>query len=84
MWRAIVLFVLVNSIYCDEEEVKTVVLEEGIVKGEKYWDGDFYRFYGIPYASVPTGRDKFQVYFTFLSFILYCPTVGQIFFLMRK
>ncbi|XP_045453160.1 esterase FE4-like [Melitaea cinxia] len=60
MWRAVVLFILANSIYCDEEEFKTVVLEEGIVKGDKYWDGDFYRFYGIPYASVPTGRDKFQ------------------------
>lgn len=44
-----------------EVKARTVKIEDGVVSGEKYWDGDFYQFYGIPYASVPKGRDRFKV-----------------------
>lgn len=46
------------------EEQRTVHLEGlGNVIGEKFWDGEFYEFYGIPYASMPKGRDRYKVSF---------------------
>ncbi|XP_047537145.1 juvenile hormone esterase-like [Vanessa atalanta] len=60
MWRTVVIFFLVNSVLAQEEDFKTVALEDGIVRGEKYWDGEFYQFFGIPYATIPKGRDRFQ------------------------
>ncbi|CAH4038116.1 unnamed protein product [Pieris brassicae] len=42
------------------EDSKTVELDSGWVVGKKYWNGDYYEFYGIPYATVPTGRDRFK------------------------
>lgn len=42
------------------EEAKIVELDIGVVKGAKYWNGDFYEFYGIPYAKAPEGRDRFK------------------------
>ncbi|XP_052744156.1 esterase E4-like [Bicyclus anynana] len=39
---------------------RVVVLADGAVRGTKYWNGDYFEFYGIPYATVPKGRDRFQ------------------------
>ncbi|XP_041969303.1 esterase FE4-like [Aricia agestis] len=56
--RSVVLCALILGVFA--EDYKFVSLDEGVVRGEKYWDGDFYEFYGIPYASVPTGRERYQ------------------------
>lgn len=66
MSRAIVLFALfifcVDLKFCfGNDESKIVILADGAVKGDKYWNGEHYEFCGIPYAKAPTGRDKFQV-----------------------
>lgn len=76
MWRLAALYVLLNIVLGDDKITKVVELDYGIVSGEKYWDGDFYTFYGIPYASIPTGRDRFKVqynliyYFFTIKFII--------------
>lgn len=61
MCRLSILLMLLTCALADD--YRTVVLEEGTVEGEKYWNGDYYEFYGIPYATVPKGRDRFQVRF---------------------
>ncbi|XP_037294220.1 esterase FE4 [Manduca sexta] len=44
-----------------EDDYRVVNLDGiGSVSGEKYWNGNFYEFYGVPYATVPKGRDKFK------------------------
>ncbi|XP_063831076.1 carboxylic ester hydrolase-like [Ostrinia nubilalis] len=60
MYRLILFSVLIVSVYCADPKFRTVETEEGPVQGGKYWNGDFYEFYGIPYATAPTGRDKFK------------------------
>lgn len=45
-----------------EEDLRKVHLEGlGNVIGSKFWDGEFYEFFGISYATVPKGRDRFKV-----------------------
>lgn len=64
MLRTLLFSALIFSVSCknnEENKLRTVVVEDGPVVGEKYWNGDFYEFYGIPYASVPKGRDRFKV-----------------------
>lgn len=56
-WIGILFFGLVYA----EGDFRTVELEQGFVRGEKFWDGDYYEFYGVPYATAPTGRDKYKV-----------------------
>lgn len=56
-----ILVIFVNIV--SASDYKIVTLDEGAVKGEKYWNGDFYEFYGVPYATVPKGKDRFQVSF---------------------
>ncbi|CAF4867312.1 unnamed protein product [Pieris macdunnoughi] len=56
MWSLIFLFIFSVS----AEDSKTVKLDSGWVVGNKYWNGDYYEFYGIPYATAPTGRDRFK------------------------
>ncbi|XP_063387093.1 esterase E4-like [Cydia fagiglandana] len=59
MLRFIIICLLVCTVLGTTEK-KVVILDEGGVEGEKYWNGDFYEFYGVPYASVPEGKDRFQ------------------------
>ncbi|CAH0728598.1 unnamed protein product, partial [Brenthis ino] len=59
MWRALVGLTLLNIVLA-EEDLRYVETDSGVVSGEKYWKADYYEFYGIPYAKVPTGRDRFQ------------------------
>lgn len=58
MYRYILFLILIVNIFAEE---KVVELDIGTVIGEKYWDGDFYEFYGVPYATAPKGRDRFKV-----------------------
>ncbi|KAM3955322.1 esterase FE4 [Aphomia sociella] len=61
MLRFLILCVLVSAIRSEEGKGKRIVdLDEGPVVGDKYWNGDFYEFYGIPYATAPSGRDRFK------------------------
>ncbi|XP_013135424.1 PREDICTED: esterase E4-like [Papilio polytes] len=55
-WIGILFFGLVYA----EGDFRTVELEQGFVRGEKFWDGDYYEFFGVPYATAPTGRDKYK------------------------
>ncbi|XP_053613808.1 esterase FE4-like [Plodia interpunctella] len=58
MFRIIIFSVLISCVLT--ENVRVVELDDGAVVGNKYWKGDFYEFYGVPYATAPTGRDKFK------------------------
>ncbi|KPJ17074.1 Esterase FE4 [Papilio machaon] len=57
MWWLVFLFF--GCVYA-EGDFRTVELEQGFIRGEKYWDGDYYEFYGVPYATAPKGRDKYK------------------------
>ncbi|XP_068619348.1 esterase FE4-like [Battus philenor] len=59
MWCVSLALLFLNCAFA-EKEFRTVILKQGGVSGEKYWNGDFYEFYGVPYATVPTGRDRYQ------------------------
>ncbi|XP_026758295.2 esterase FE4-like [Galleria mellonella] len=59
MFRFIIFCVLIINIRA-EEHSRVVELDEGPVVGEKYWNGDYFEFYGVPYATAPSGRDKFK------------------------
>ncbi|XP_072935434.1 juvenile hormone esterase-like isoform X1 [Epargyreus clarus] len=39
---------------------RLVHIEQGPVRGYKAPDGDFFVFYGVPYATAPTGRHRFK------------------------
>lgn len=58
MWSLI--FFIIFSVVA-EEDFRVVKLDSGLVRGNKYWNGDYYEFYGIPYATAPSGRDRFKV-----------------------
>lgn len=57
-------------------EFKEVQIVQGRVKGYKSKYGNFFEFFGIPYATAPTGPNKFKVsliiYVLFFLF-LYLP-----------
>lgn len=64
LFRYLLFSIFFVNVFGDEDTEKRVVtLDVGEVIGEKYWNGDFFEFYGIPYAKVPKGRDKFKVSF---------------------
>ncbi|XP_026743125.1 esterase FE4-like [Trichoplusia ni] len=58
MFRLILFLVFVTNVFCEDSRV--VMLDIGGVSGEKFWDGDYYEFFGIPYATVPKGRDRYK------------------------
>lgn len=45
---------------CEEQE-RVVRILQGLVRGYKDQENEVFAFYGIPYATVPTGEHKFQV-----------------------
>lgn len=64
MWRLLVFCFLglIGVLATQKEDYRHVTLEGlGEVKGMKYWDGEFYEFYGVPYAIPPKGRDRYKV-----------------------
>uniref|UniRef100_A0A2A4J3H7 Carboxylic ester hydrolase n=1 Tax=Heliothis virescens TaxID=7102 RepID=A0A2A4J3H7_HELVI len=64
------IYLVVNSILivlsvaalsnCDEGEWRKVHIAQGDVLGRKDPAGGLYTFYNIPYATVPTGTDRFK------------------------
>ncbi|XP_059048170.1 venom carboxylesterase-6-like [Achroia grisella] len=55
-----IIFCVFLTIVSANEQTRVVELDEGAVIGEKYWNGDYFEFYGVPYATAPSGRDKFK------------------------
>ncbi|XP_075983029.1 carboxylic ester hydrolase-like [Anticarsia gemmatalis] len=60
MLRYLLFLILLVNVFARETEEKIVELDVGVIRGEKYWNGDFFEFYGVPYATVPTGRDRYK------------------------
>ncbi|KAJ8714208.1 hypothetical protein PYW08_007828 [Mythimna loreyi] len=60
MFRLILFVLFILNVFAEDINEKIVKLDIGTLRGEKYWQGDFYEFYGIPYATAPKGRDKFK------------------------
>ncbi|KAJ8734928.1 hypothetical protein PYW08_014178 [Mythimna loreyi] len=58
-WLLIVLTVVVFS-YCDDSEWRQVRIQQGEVRGRKDPEGGLYAFLNIPYATAPTGTDRFK------------------------
>lgn len=54
----VILVALLNQ--CDASEWRQVHTAQGDVRGRKDPDGGLYSFYNIPYATVPTGPDKYK------------------------
>ncbi|KAJ0181321.1 hypothetical protein K1T71_003406 [Dendrolimus kikuchii] len=44
----------------DERESRMTTIRQGQVKGYKDPEGNFFAYYGIPYATAPTGFGRFQ------------------------
>ncbi|XP_072936216.1 juvenile hormone esterase-like [Epargyreus clarus] len=57
-----VVFVIVSSSAYEysKADSRLVHIEQGPVRGYKAHDGNFYVFYGVPYATAPTGADKYK------------------------
>ncbi|CAK1600054.1 unnamed protein product [Parnassius mnemosyne] len=61
MWKCIVLLCLISVLGgAQTREAKLVNIAQGPVRGYKAQNDNLYAFYGIPYATVPTGDQKFQ------------------------
>lgn len=62
MTHVFIIFIIFVNVFAEERPPRVVMLVGlGAVSGEKYWNGDLYEFYGVPYATVPKGRDRFKV-----------------------
>lgn len=55
------LFCVIIALTQAQKESKLVNIKQGPVKGYKDPDFDVFCFYGIPYATTPTGADRFKV-----------------------
>ncbi|CAG9789483.1 unnamed protein product [Diatraea saccharalis] len=62
MFIYLFILIFITNILCEDtvEEFRIVELPEGYVRGEKYWNGDIYEFFGVPYATAPKGQDRFK------------------------
>ncbi|GBP72736.1 Esterase B1 [Eumeta japonica] len=62
MVRSAYASVLLLAVACvaHDDGSRVVRIAQGPVRGYKYPNGDFYAFYGIPYATAPTGPLKFR------------------------
>ncbi|XP_046975721.1 cholinesterase 1-like [Vanessa cardui] len=58
-WLAI-LPCLLHSVLCADPESRLVQLDQGPVRGYKDVNEGVFVFNGIPYATAPTGRDRFK------------------------
>lgn len=59
------------------QTVLQVNTTDGVVAGSRAPDGNYYAFYGIPYAGPTAGENRFKVNFTIKHFsfciaIFYC------------
>ncbi|KAI5638923.1 carboxylesterase family domain-containing protein [Phthorimaea operculella] len=58
-----VLCIVLGAIFCaiaQAEDSRTVVIEHGPVRGYKDPEGGYFVFYNIPYATAPSGKDRFK------------------------
>nr|WKK30326.1 detoxification protein CCE001h [Mythimna separata] len=60
MWRLLIVLCVVVLSYCDNSEWRQVRIQQGEVRGRKDPEGGLYAFLNIPYATAPTGADKFK------------------------
>ncbi|KAJ8733878.1 hypothetical protein PYW07_014429 [Mythimna separata] len=58
-WRTCVFLLCVTAVLADGDWLE-VEIEQGPVRGAKDPNGDLYSFYNIPYATGPTGENKFK------------------------
>lgn len=64
MRSALVLWCLIVCVGLSEShdrEERLVRISQGPVRGYKEAADDFFGFYGIPYATAPTGKHRFKV-----------------------
>ncbi|VVC88037.1 unnamed protein product [Leptidea sinapis] len=60
MWFNVILFMTIVSTYVQGDAERIVKLRQGRVRGHLDPNGGLYSFYGIPYATAPTGIHKFK------------------------
>ncbi|KAJ8734937.1 hypothetical protein PYW08_014187 [Mythimna loreyi] len=58
-WRKCVFLWCVTAVLADGDWLE-VEIEQGPVRGQKHSSGDLYSFYNIPYATGPSGENKFK------------------------
>ncbi|KAJ2943843.1 hypothetical protein O0L34_g8170 [Tuta absoluta] len=51
---------MIMIVQADNRNSRTVVIDQGPVIGYKDPEGGLYVFYNIPYATAPTGRDRYK------------------------
>ncbi|CAH2229604.1 jg27435 [Pararge aegeria aegeria] len=49
-----------SEVSCENEDSRLVNIDQGPVRGYKEAEYGIYSFYGIPYANVPKGMDRFK------------------------
>lgn len=59
-WCALVVLYIAVSSATNDDEWRLVNTPQGPVRGRREPDG-IYAFYNIPYATAPTGENKFKV-----------------------
>ncbi|XP_053606827.1 venom carboxylesterase-6-like [Plodia interpunctella] len=60
MWCLFLISVGIGTVIGQNEESLVVNIKQGPVRGYKQPDSNVFAFYGIPYATAPTGRQKFM------------------------
>ncbi|CAK1600052.1 unnamed protein product [Parnassius mnemosyne] len=61
MWKCVVLLCFISVITgAQAREARLVNIAQGPVRGYKEQNDTLFAFYGIPYATAPTGDDKFK------------------------
>ncbi|KAJ2943848.1 hypothetical protein O0L34_g8175 [Tuta absoluta] len=58
--RVICVAIILCALAHAQEDSRTVVIEQGPVRGYKDPDGGLFVFYNIPYATAPTSKDRFK------------------------
>lgn len=62
MWKNTLICVYAVVCLAQENDYKKLVhIEQGPVRGYQDFVTRIYAFYGIPYARVPTGPDRYKV-----------------------
>lgn len=67
-----------------ESRFSDVNMEQGLVRGFNVDDDEVFSFYGIPYATAPTGEDRFKVKHIFLLYSPFCVFLTFLFYNSRK
>lgn len=70
-WCLVVMSYLITYTLGTEDERNFVITAQGPIRGYKESE-DVYAFYSIPYATAPTGSDKFKVVLDNCLFKWFC------------